>query len=562
MNLRRWYLNRGLPALIALILLVSFATSGCLCAARVNHYESNGLIFDFPSTWKLSPDGELPPAFSLPAKVVLLLQNDAGAGIALLIIEPGQGEKMEDLFQKAYLQLNGGLHSARNISQSTGMIGEKNVLFKSYELGWGEGYRKYEDSWIELDGRIFIFSLWSGVSQFKSYIADRDFILSSFRSTLAPFTPSPTPALGRFKGKDISFEYSGSFEIKTNFATSEEENPEFDAKRICSLTAQNPWRSVEVLEKKHTFGMKMKDFFRLYYLWREKSLIRDFSESSMNLSGGLDVLVKLYNRPLGELWYRFEDVWIETGSKIFILSFYCPLEKFEAFQEEIEQILNSLYIPLPSTETPRPTLSPTPSSSPTPTPLTSTPTSSITPSPPTTSTPTSSPTATPSTGILLTARAAFALVQPKVLEWSAEAQFVAGFAGVYQTGEPIYDDGTCSNWEFWFIKPGKKLIVSLSIGEITSLKEENYGGSYFVIMPENWIDSPRAIERAREELAKNHADAEMYHIANLGLLYQTVPILGKGNMATISVYFAKGNEYPYYVIIDASTGEFLHEGKM
>ena len=60
------------------------------------------------------------------------------------------------------------------------------------------------------------------------------------------------------------------------------------------------------------------------------------------------------------------------------------------------------------------------------------------------------------------------------------------------------------------------------------MKNEAYQGSFYVPMPEGWIDSPLAIKRACEEFAKNHPDASEFPIADMGLLYQTVPIPGKG----------------------------------
>ncbi len=155
------------------------------------------------------------------------------------MIKPERGEKLENLLDRAYLKLSEDLISTRNTTLSQQLVGEKRVFLKSYELGWGEGYRKFEDAWVELNGRIFAFSFWSSPDQFDSYSADRKFIISSFLSTRPPFTPSPSPKLGRFKGKDISFEYYVEYKIQTSFEPSQEMGSEFEAERICILKARD-----------------------------------------------------------------------------------------------------------------------------------------------------------------------------------------------------------------------------------------------------------------------------------------------------------------------------------
>jgi len=179
-----------------------------------------------------------------------------------------------------------------------------------------------------------------------------------------------------------------------------------------------------------------------------------------------------------------------------------------------------------------------------------------------TTSPSASETPSALEGSLLTARQAFALAEPKAKAYSTEVKFMVAFSGIRQTGEAILEDGTSLAWEFWFLVPGEKLIISVRQGTTIEVKNEAYQGSFYVPMPEGWIDSPLAIKRAREEFAKNHPDASEFPIADMGLLYQTVPILGKGNMATVSLYLQGTEQYPYAVILDAATGEFLNELKM
>jgi hypothetical protein len=67
--------------------------------------------------------------------------------------------------------------------------------------------------------------------------------------------------------------------------------------------------------------------------------IRVASETTINLNG-ISALVKNYERPWGEPWWQFQDVWLENDGTIYLLSFHC-VGSIEKYQEDLNFILNS-----------------------------------------------------------------------------------------------------------------------------------------------------------------------------------------------------------------------------
>ncbi len=48
-----------------------------------------------------------------------------------------------------------------------------------------------------------------------------------------------------------------------------------------------------------------------------------------------------YERPWGEPWWKFRDVWLEKDGILYVLSFYCSPASFDANQAAFEEILAS-----------------------------------------------------------------------------------------------------------------------------------------------------------------------------------------------------------------------------
>lgn len=48
-----------------------------------------------------------------------------------------------------------------------------------------------------------------------------------------------------------------------------------------------------------------------------------------------------YDRPWGEPWWHFRDIWLEHDGVVYVLSFYASAGSFDSYSETLEQILNS-----------------------------------------------------------------------------------------------------------------------------------------------------------------------------------------------------------------------------
>ncbi len=47
------------------------------------------------------------------------------------------------------------------------------------------------------------------------------------------------------------------------------------------------------------------------------------------------------NRPWGEPWWQFRDIWLENNAHVYVLSFHTAPDKLDVHASEMEQILNS-----------------------------------------------------------------------------------------------------------------------------------------------------------------------------------------------------------------------------
>lgn len=68
--------------------------------------------------------------------------------------------------------------------------------------------------------------------------------------------------------------------------------------------------------------------------------IKDASQGSFE-KGSLAGYEITYQRPSGEYWWQFRDVWLEHNGSIFLLSFYAAPGKLDSFNEPYNQILDS-----------------------------------------------------------------------------------------------------------------------------------------------------------------------------------------------------------------------------
>ena len=72
-------------------------------------------------------------------------------------------------------------------------------------------------------------------------------------------------------------------------------------------------------------------------------LIPELSEVSQQKfdNGTLSGLEITYQRPWGEPWWQFQDVWVEKDGVIYVLSFHGSPNDFEIYKDDFELILQS-----------------------------------------------------------------------------------------------------------------------------------------------------------------------------------------------------------------------------
>ncbi len=71
-----------------------------------------------------------------------------------------------------------------------------------------------------------------------------------------------------------------------------------------------------------------------------KDDFREVSEKTTTVNG-VPAFEISYQRPWGEPWWQFRDVWLEKEGAVFLLSFHCPPGSVEKYQEDLDYILNS-----------------------------------------------------------------------------------------------------------------------------------------------------------------------------------------------------------------------------
>ncbi len=68
--------------------------------------------------------------------------------------------------------------------------------------------------------------------------------------------------------------------------------------------------------------------------------LREVSQQKFN-SGTLSGPEITYQRPWGEPWWQFRDIWVEKDAVIYVLSFHGSPNDFETYKDDLELILQS-----------------------------------------------------------------------------------------------------------------------------------------------------------------------------------------------------------------------------
>lgn len=70
------------------------------------------------------------------------------------------------------------------------------------------------------------------------------------------------------------------------------------------------------------------------------SELREVSQQKFD-NGTLSGLEITYQRPWGEPWWQFRDIWVEKDAVIYVLSFHGSPNDFETYKDDFELILQS-----------------------------------------------------------------------------------------------------------------------------------------------------------------------------------------------------------------------------
>jgi hypothetical protein len=68
--------------------------------------------------------------------------------------------------------------------------------------------------------------------------------------------------------------------------------------------------------------------------------LREVSQQKFD-SGALSGFEIAYQRPWGEPWWQFRDIWVEKAAVIYVLSFHGSPNDFETYKEDFDLILQS-----------------------------------------------------------------------------------------------------------------------------------------------------------------------------------------------------------------------------
>jgi hypothetical protein len=68
--------------------------------------------------------------------------------------------------------------------------------------------------------------------------------------------------------------------------------------------------------------------------------LREVSQAGFD-QGGLTGFEISYQRPWGEPWWQFRDIWLEKDAVVYVLSFHAPPAAFDKYQDDFDLILKS-----------------------------------------------------------------------------------------------------------------------------------------------------------------------------------------------------------------------------
>jgi hypothetical protein len=170
--------------------------------------------------------------------------------------------------------------------------------------------------------------------------------------TLSP-PPSPTDTLAVVDEKRIFEHEKFSFTIPSNWKTQEEvwgkpmpaDADYYGLGLIELITIQTPPGKGEgkaffsVSSSPLAGGVDLEGRFNMAY----ENPMPEIKEASRQAfeRNGLSGFEITYDRPWGEPWWRFHDIWLEKDAVIYMLSFHASPYSFDNYTDQFDKILDS-----------------------------------------------------------------------------------------------------------------------------------------------------------------------------------------------------------------------------
>jgi len=117
------------------------------------------------------------------------------------------------------------------------------------------------------------------------------------------------------------------------------------AEQVMVTSAQKPGESgayFAVASAPLPAGSDLETVFQQTYAAIADEL-REVSEAPIQL-GEQQAYSITYQRPWGEPWWQFQDVWLEKDGTMYVLSFHAAPARFQEYMDEFESILDQFVI--------------------------------------------------------------------------------------------------------------------------------------------------------------------------------------------------------------------------
>ena len=168
-----------------------------------------------------------------------------------------------------------------------------------------------------------------------------------------PSATLKSDSLKTFENDDFSLKYPSDWRTPKEifgFESKTKHDPDLEADIIFTITnatkssfgeKYTAWCSV--LTRENSSAQSVAEIITKSY-----SILKNYQNPEISLRdvavNGLSAVEKIYRRPRGEPWYQVRDLWLQQGSRIFIISCWSYPSSFEKNQMYFDEIIASFII--------------------------------------------------------------------------------------------------------------------------------------------------------------------------------------------------------------------------